>query len=428
MNVRHVASDALTDHFVFRLFETVVLIMRMRHQYCSHPVLTALYFFVSRCSEDTSFRGPFLRGTGHADVPSYSENEGTGRTDDTSGSLLGRQNRIYTFVPLAHIPSQTFLNIANNELTDVKSGVSSQSSMCSNLNSNVGMKVFEIMKAFKCKICDKEFSTKGHLNKHSFCHKDDRPFICSICNKTFKQNYQLTAHNKRHKGTNDYVCDICGYATISNYTLALHTKRHLGEYNFKCDVCSKCFISKHALKNHKIVHSGDKPFKCDYCERAYFYKGDLTTHNKICHPAPEQDKSEFQCRTCGLMFRLKKRLMTHLKSHTGFLCDVCGKALTSQTSLQVHHLTHTGEKPVVCDVCGKAFVKNGALRIHMLTHTGERPHTCEVCGKKFTQRSSLTIHKRYHTGSRPYRCNICHKHFVTKTLMKTHQKCHGISS
>jgi hypothetical protein len=40
LNVRHLASDALTDHFGFRLFETAVLIMRMRH-----PVLTAVYFF-----------------------------------------------------------------------------------------------------------------------------------------------------------------------------------------------------------------------------------------------------------------------------------------------------------------------------------------------------------------------------------------------
>lgn len=196
-------------------------------------------------------------------------------------------------------------------------------------------------------------------------------------------------HNKWYNGTKEYVCDVCGYSTITDYTLTLHRKRHLGEYNFKCDVCDKCFISKHALKNRKIVHLAKKQFKCDVCERAYFYKGDLTTHIKICHPSSKQNSSEYQCRTCGHTFRLKKRLVAHLKSHTGFLCDVCGKALTSRTSLQGHHLTHTGEKPVVCDVCGKAFVKCGALRIHMLTHTGERPHSCEVCGKTLTQRFSL---------------------------------------
>merc|ERR1712228_962962 len=49
-------------------------------------------------------------------------------------------------------------------------------------------------KPFKCKICNKAFSTKGNLSKHQIIHDGQRRFYCMHCNKGYLQKWRFKKH------------------------------------------------------------------------------------------------------------------------------------------------------------------------------------------------------------------------------------------
>ncbi|KAK3892516.1 hypothetical protein Pcinc_003641 [Petrolisthes cinctipes] len=77
-----------------------------------------------------------------------------------------------------------------------------------------------------------------------------------------------------------------------------------------------------------------------------------------------------------------------------------------------------------CPICFKEFTRRRRMLVHLRTHTGERPHECDICLKRFTRSDKLVAHKRTHTGERPYHC-FCGKRFTRVDHLKTHSTTHG---
>ncbi|XP_016333101.1 zinc finger and SCAN domain-containing protein 21-like [Sinocyclocheilus anshuiensis] len=50
------------------------------------------------------------------------------------------------------------------------------------------------------------------------------------------------------------------------------------------------------------------------------------------------------------------------KSTSLFTCCQCGKCFSQKRKLVLHMRVHTGEKPFTCQQCGKSFSQNGNLR------------------------------------------------------------------
>lgn len=92
---------------------------------------------------------------------------------------------------------------------------------------------------------------------------------------------------------------------------------------------------------------------------------------------------------------------------TEFKCKHCGVIYKKRYNLQSHLLTHESTRSHVCSVCRKDFARVGDLRRHMSTHTGQRRFICSGilssgstwgCGKSFARADTLSKHHESRVG------------------------------
>ena len=129
----------------------------------------------------------------------------------------------------------------------------------------------------RCKICEVTRSTKNgnpsSMTKHLFrAHSD-------LYN-------QLEEIKQKEKLNYNYKCKYCEkiFSTKGNFKQHLNTK-HFNTSRYKCEICGKGFDVKSKLERHvksPTVHIV-KPFKCDYCPVTFNNKKYRTTHVKEFH-------------------------------------------------------------------------------------------------------------------------------------------------
>ena len=90
---------------------------------------------------------------------------------------------------------------------------------------------------YVCEVCQKEWPTQAHLDRHSLVHTGKKPFSCTKCDATFYILGNLLLHFKRLHGEEDAVeigkkpfsCTKCDYRCNLKGNLLLHFKRIHGE-------------------------------------------------------------------------------------------------------------------------------------------------------------------------------------------------------
>lgn len=132
---------------------------------------------------------------------------------------------------------------------------------------------------FQCHICDKRFTTKGNMTRHTVTHTGARPFKCKFCGSQFSRRSHLDSHN----------------------TTILHDKIKIHE----CEICKKRFVSKRDVSQHMNRHTDDRPFKCSQCPKSYCDSSNLLEHTKI-HSEPT-----YACEFCGKKFKQLQSLKKH---------------------------------------------------------------------------------------------------------------------
>ncbi|XP_017261162.2 zinc finger protein 710a [Kryptolebias marmoratus] len=205
--------------------------------------------------------------------------------------------------------------------------------------------VGEGLKRWKCRMCEKSYTSKYNLVTHILGHNGIKPHECIHCGKLFKQPSHLQTHLLTHQGTRPH----------------------------KCTVCEKAFTQTSHLKRHMLQHTDVKPYSCRFCGRGFAYPSELRTHenkheNGQCHV----------CTQCGLEFPTYAHLKRHLTSHQGpttYQCTECNKSFAYRSQLQNHLMKHQNVRPYVCPECGMEFVQIHHLRQHALTHKVLVAHT-----------------------------------------------------
>ena len=112
----------------------------------------------------------------------------------------------------------------------------------------------QIIKVYKCDICNKSYNIKNSYQKHLLTH-NNKKYICSICDAKFDEKSKLNRHLLIHSDTKE----------------------------FKCNICDSAFKLKYNLKVHMRVHNNEKPYICGYpgCFAKFAQKNNLNTHSKI---------------------------------------------------------------------------------------------------------------------------------------------------
>ena len=118
------------------------------------------------------------------------------------------------------------------------------------------MKIHNVSKSFKCKVCLKIFPSKAQLKIHHRTHTGEKPFACQIRDKKFARKSDLVKHQAVHRDDRPFKCSICPK----------------GRY----------FKTKVSLNQHMIFHYEPK-FSCNYCGHKCYTKDNLKKHEKRIH-------------------------------------------------------------------------------------------------------------------------------------------------
>ena len=140
----------------------------------------------------------------------------------------------------------------------------------------------------------------------------------------------------------------------------------------------------------------------------------------IANSADDMNSHSFICPMCNKSYLDKDSLARHVQTHSNFPCPVCGKTYSTKSNLQTHMKKHSDERLFCCNVCDKSFTSASLLKAHMRIHSGEKPFTCPTCGVAFAKNIHLKRHLSIHTGIKPHECHICSKRFSRSDHLKRH--------
>ncbi|XP_006627228.2 zinc finger protein 366 [Lepisosteus oculatus] len=281
------------------------------------------------------------------------------------------------------------------------------------------------IKPHGCSQCGKLFKQLSHLHTHMLTHQGTRPHKCQVCHKAFTQTSHLKRHMMQHSDVKPYSCGICGRGFAYPSELKAHEVKHeRGQENI-CVDCGLDFPTLAQLKRHLTVHRGPTQYSCTECEKTFQYPSQLQNHMM-----KHKDIRPYICSECGMEFVQPHHLKQHTLTHKGVKehkCGICGREFTLLANMKRHILIHTNIRAYQCHLCFKSFVQKQTLKAHMIVHSDVKPYKCKLCGKEFNRMHNLMGHMHLHSDSKPFKCLYCPSKFTLKGNLTRHMKVkHGI--
>ncbi|XP_063987249.1 zinc finger protein Xfin-like [Diachasmimorpha longicaudata] len=283
-------------------------------------------------------------------------------------------------------------------------------------------------------------------------------YVCSLCNKAFSSKGHLSLHARIHVGAGDVI----GEKVITDD----HTSY---KRPYQCDLCNKSYsTAKHRWGHVSTTHRGHPAVTCRYCSRIYSTRTNLEEHIKSRHtglpPPPEmpvpyvQQDTRYQCKTCPKMYTNITDLNKHSRMCLGDRqsdisrvpvqpkgrCLMDTSDMSSIESDEENREYRNAEaklsKNPQLTILKQALTRTEGLKrdektspyksLKSTKNGGEQETKkwyCEFCPQNFTSVDALKDHETTHDSDKPYICILCEKDFVLKSSLSRHiVASHGV--
>lgn len=330
------------------------------------------------------------------------------------------------------------------------------------------------VRANKCSLCWKGFSTQERLQKHMLCHGDEetKPLQCTVCFKRFMNNSALSCHMKTHSNRKFHECPICRMGFDQSLVLKDHVKQHETNGVYICPICQRQFEDFILIKKHIRGFHSEKRYPCPDCDKIFPRSDKLKLH-MLKHSAHR----DFMCETCGRQFKRKDKLKEHMKRmHSIEREQRIREKSERRPSLKrfIPKVSPTDYHRFIykCHTCLLGFKRRGMLVNHLAKRhpdikpdqvpelnlpilKTQRDYYCQYCDKVYKSSSKRKAHIiKNHPGAdlplssrtktlipdipglpnptysqtvgsittMPHSCDFCHKQYASKAKLMQHQR------
>ena len=293
-----------------------------------------------------------------------------------------------------------------------------------NVGTVISFKKIKKEKIFKCEFCSLEFKNWEQRKKHiNTIHADemiDEKTECQKCGKELKNKMWLIRHQKHNCEQNSKRKVECPFCDKQFTVKGGRIVNHIHYYH----------ADMQDTEDYKKILQQSKCPMCELCGLTFRSKELLSSHLRIDHAEEELNNTLLEiCDVCGSRFKNKASLELHKqKKHPSgereYLCGDCGKSWGSKAQLSQHVYTKHRKQENKCDVCGVKFSFIHALKRHIQTvHLKFKDFECKECSKKFASRQRLTKHRlEIHEKLKPHYCDQCDFRCGRRSNLNIHRK------
>ena len=137
--------------------------------------------------------------------------------------------------------------------------------------------IHEGRKPFKCDICDHSYSSKANMKTHVISSWRKEGFqMQKLWLQLLQKHHMSRQITLVHEGEKAFQCKICDRNFSTRRCTLIKFMKGRSHFNAKC---VKIFSLKDNMSKHiASVHEGKNHFKCEICDKSFFYKNDLNKH------------------------------------------------------------------------------------------------------------------------------------------------------
>lgn len=277
-------------------------------------------------------------------------------------------------------------------------------------------------KKFKCESCDKQFFCPEKLLKHADLHKTKeklKPVLCRICNKSFRKTDTMVRHLNAHKRANpkevfSILKEIRDRRRFENSTETSETHRVTADDNEEMAREEKSQNEDDGGIEKRMTKG---PRKRGSKARAEQRDSDLANSDSSSDRFQSYDDAPvFHCKHCDKRYSTERSLQRHSLVHDEkkFVCSVCNMKFFRQDRLKSHvdrygHDEAKARPEPQKPPDDKSAIKliNSWIREELDSDNEGKGFPCKICGKSYDTKKSLSKHQANTHGGRDERCASC---------------------
>ncbi|XP_039535802.1 uncharacterized protein wu:fe05a04 isoform X2 [Pimephales promelas] len=223
---------------------------------------------------------------------------------------------------------------------------------------------------YQCDFCKQIFTDldvcKGHVETH---RQQAKRHLCLKCGSSFRLRNSLLRHLEWHN-VGIFSCSDCDRTYSSKASLLRHSFSHLGVLPYTCLKCKRHFRLPSLYHSHECK---PESIQCMACLVFFQSQEDFDKHKKDTGCWGHQGvlptkKDEIRCMECGEVFASIEELKKHGSTHQRVLkCAECGMGFRSSLMLMSHMGGHVAQRPCLCQNCGLGFPHQHGYDSHLKT-------------------------------------------------------------